>query len=210
MTSLAATRAACFSLAGAIAVKWLPIASVPFVGSTRRALAVLALAALSFVPFVFLRGGGAGLLGGLGEYALRWESTSLVYRFVELPFRALSLGDPRVLARAVVALAWVSCAGLLWRRGAGPLRAAFVLTALFLVLTPTLHPWYVTWIVPFLALSPRPAWCWLAASAPLFYALLGRWQREQVWEEPAWTWPVVAVPFFALLLFGAHVRRAHA
>ena len=87
--------------------------------------------------------------------------------------------------------------------GVGLLLAllATAVFAAFLVLTPTLHPWYLTWIVPFLALRQSRAWIWLAAVAPLLYWPLEGWRTEAVWHEPLWLWPLVAVPFWALLLF---------
>jgi hypothetical protein len=205
VTSLTFARHAAPALAGAIAVKWLPLAGFPFQVRPRQGVLVLVLTALTFAPLAALEGGASGLFRGLGQYALRWESTSLVYRFLEPPLAVLAFVDPRVVGRGLIGLAWLGSAAWLWRRGASPVRAAFALTGLFLVLTPTLHPWYVTWIVPFLVVFPRPAWCWLVASAPLFYALLERWQCEQVWEEPAWVWPTVALPFFVLLL--SHSRK---
>ena len=67
-------------------------------------------------------------------------------------------------------------------------------------LSPTLHPWYLTWALPFLACFPSRAWTWLLALAPLCYSVVARWQLEGLWQEPAWLWPLWALPFLALLL----------
>jgi hypothetical protein len=203
-------------LAGAILVKYLPLCALPFAARGRRGaggwlarmLLVLSLCALGFAPLAWLAGGAHGLAAGLSEYGLRWESTSLVYRFVERPLELLlerDLGptDPRRLGRALVLLCWIGWGVLAWRRRAPTVAATGTMIGAFLVLTPTLHPWYLTWALPFAALqrsSPaRAAWLWLAASAPLLYAPLVRWQAEGAWEEPAWLWPAVALPFLALL-----------
>ena len=63
----------------------------------------------------------------------------------------------------------------------------------FLLLTPTLHPWYLAWIVPFLALRPMLGWSLLVALAPLLYWPLARWRAEGVWSEPGWLWPVLVL-----------------
>src|SRR5207244_12989540 len=84
-------------------------------------------------------------------------------------------------------------------RGTDLVQGTGLAIAGFLVLSPTLHPWYLAWIAPFVALRPSLAWCVLIAAAPLLYAPLAGWQHEGKWIEPAWEWPVVALPFFALL-----------
>ena len=206
-------------LAGAVLVKLLPVLSVPFAlrgprrAALRDGLLLTALLALAFTPLLALRGGAQGLTGGLSEYGLRWESTSLVYRFVEPPLAAVlerdgSLLDPRRLGRALVVAAWLAIGLWLWRQRADLLRASWTLLAAFLVLTPTLHPWYVAWSLPFLAFGPGRAWFWLAASSPLCYWMLERWWAQGVWHEPGWLWPVVAVPFFTLLVLDARRRQA--
>jgi hypothetical protein len=212
-------RAGLVLLAGAILVKYLPVLSLPFAlrgprrAALRDGLLVVVLLALAFTPLLGLRGGTDGLLGGLSQYGLRWESTSLVYRFVEPPLAEVlerdgSLTDPRRLGRALVAAAWLATGLWLWLRRVDLLRASWTLLAAFLVLTPTLHPWYVAWALPFLAFRPGRAWFWLAAVSPLCYWMLERWWSQGVWQEPAWLWPVLAVPFFALLILDARRSRA--
>ena len=95
---------------------------------------------------------------------------------------------------------------VLWTKRCDALRAAFALIGLFLLLSPTLHPWYVTWIVPFLAFERSRAAHWLVVVAPLSYVLLPRWVNEGVWSEPAWLWPVVALPLLGLLAFDVRDR----
>lgn len=156
------------------------------------------------LPFVLCTGRGPGA-GGLGEYGFRWESFSLLYRWIE-PYFARSheydetTRDPRRLARALVLGAWLGIGFWAWARRLPPERAAALLFGGFLVLTPALHPWYLTWIVPFVALYPARAWTALVAAAPLLYWPVARWRAERVWAEPAWLFPVVAGGFWTLLL----------
>jgi hypothetical protein len=91
----------------------------------------------------------------------------------------------------------------LWRARVGLLRASWLLLAAYLVLSPALHPWYLAWALPFLAIHPSRAWSWLVSAAPLCYWMLGRWRAEGVWQEPAWLWPALALPFGVLLLLDA-------
>lgn len=196
-------------LAGGVLVKWLPLVFLPFVARKRlrRAVATLAFVALGFLPLTLLEGGFDGLFRGTGAYGLRWQSFNFVFRWIEplVPELARDGGptDPRLLARALVGLAFLVLAVLEWRRGGDARRAAWRVIGAFLLLTPTLHPWYLCWIVPLLVLEHRRAWAFVVAVAPLLYWPLGEWSARGVWVEPAWLWPVVALPFFALLAWDA-------
>lgn len=190
-------------------VKLLPVALVPFaVRRTRRPLlaagVLVAATTLVLAPFV-LATGHLPRASGLREYAFRWESFSLLYRWLEPLFARLGpydegWSDPRRLARALVLLAWLGLGVHAWRRRFEPARAALWLFGGFLALTPTLHPWYLAWIVPWLALRPSLAWCALVAAAPLLYWPVARWRLERVWEEPVWLAPVLAGTFWALFV----------
>ena len=205
-------------LAAGAAIKLLPVALVPFaLRGTRRPIrwaffCALCLA-LTVLPFVLLTG-GAPSLGGLREYALGWESFSLLHRGIEPLFARHfahdeSWSDPRRLARAVELSAWLALGAFAWWRRFELTRVAALLVGGFLVLTPTLHPWYLAWIVPFLALRPAPAWSTLVAAAPLLYWPVDGWRARRVWEEPAWLFPVLGGLFWMLLVLDA-LRSPHA
>lgn len=194
--------------AGAIASKYLPIFALPWLGTGKslwlRALLVALFLAVCFAPFLFLVGGEHGFMGGLNHYNERWEAGSLVFRFVRDGVAALftTRADPERSARILVKILWCVWAVVVYTRVRDRVRGVGLLLAGFLVLTPTLHPWYLTWLLPFVALAPSRAWLWLFAAAPLFYAPLAGWQLHGQWIEPVWLWPVIALPFFALLIFG--------
>jgi hypothetical protein len=48
-------------------------------------------------------------------------------------------------------------------------RACVILGAHLLFIYPAFHPWYLLALVPFLALSPSPAWIYLSLAIPLSY-----------------------------------------
>ena len=196
--------------------KLLPLGLLPFAlrgpGARRRCVIAAAVFTLVVLPIAGLAPVGFASVDGLATYAFRWESTSLVHRFVEAPLGMLFAydegpTDPRRLARALAGIAWVATAGWLWYRRVEMTAAARILIGLFLILSPTLHPWYVTWIVPFLALRHDRAWAWLASAVPLVYVPLVRYRLDGQWIEPAWVWPVLALPFFTALLLDARLAR---
>jgi hypothetical protein len=53
-----------------------------------------------------------------------------------------------------------------------PRTATFASLAVLLLLSPTLHPWYLLWILPFAAERREPAFLYLSFAAPLSYLLL--------------------------------------
>jgi hypothetical protein len=72
-----------------------------------------------------------------------------------------------------------------WRLA--PLAGTEWILGALLLLTPALHPWYVVWLVPLVALRRRAAWVALAMLVPLGYVPLGAWLSGEPWRDPWWT-----------------------
>ena len=174
-----------------------------------------------FVPYA---GAGSALGQGLWEYAGRWRHNDSLFGILlglleaADPTIALKsaifwiqqrLGDslwiqalyrtvyPVYLARWCAAALWGILAIEVFRRCLPPLRGSFYLLAGALLLSPTVHPWYVLWIVPFLALRPDPAWALFTGLVPLSYLL------DSVPVRQGAIRAIEYVPLFALLLLQA-------
>ena len=209
-------------LAAATLVKLLPVCAAPFMARSRSAVRIVFFAALvvaGFLPIVLgLEGGMQGLGRGLGEYGLRWEHSGLLYGHVEALLRFAGLEnnltwfDARRVGRALVGAAWIALGVWLWRRRVPALESTAVLVGAFLVLSPTLHPWYIAWIVPFLALFPRASFLWLAAASSVLYFAPVLYELEGRYEVPFAARLVLVVPFWLFLLveLRADVRDARA
>lgn len=170
-----------------------------------RVALVAVLVGLAFVPFAFLVGAERGFAQAFVSYGTRWEAGSLVFRFVRGACESWPIATwwwihPYELPRFLTALAGLVAVAWIVRREDERARGVGRCVAVFLLLTPTLHPWYLTWLVPFLALRPSAAWIWLVATAGVLYAPLAAWQLERAWIEPAWMWPAFALPFFVLAI----------
>jgi len=165
-----------------------------FLGAAGCACSLLA---IPFLPEL-LRG-----IGTLGHYLGSWEFGGLAYKglvWLGLSGRAARI----VLAGALGAFALAVAARLALREDVRPLslvRALFATALVWLLLTPTLHPWYVLPLVPFAAISAQPAGIVFSASVLISYAVLVPYTACGVWTDSASTaFFVTAAAVFALVL----------
>jgi len=56
------------------------------------------------------------------------------------------------------------------RRPQDLLASIWVIAGALTLFTLTLHPWYLLWLLPFLAVQPKPAWVYLSGAVVLSYA----------------------------------------
>ena len=162
--------------------------------------------------------------GSLGEYGRRWRANDGAFALLlsgaetlveHTRFRARTTLSNGRLARMVsgrdrdeiypdevAGLAARAVAGCLllavlvwcWRRARTPASTARAVIGAFLLLTPTLHPWYGLWLAPLVALESVPSWAWVALLAllPLGHWPLGAYRLSlakgtPVWIDPIWT-----------------------
>ncbi len=133
------------------------------------------------------------LLRGFETYRAVWAYNGSVY-----PLLCLVLDEPdarRVLQGVGVAVV----AGILWR-SRDPGRIAVWTFGAFVILSPTVHPWYVLWPLLAALWNGQRAWTVLAVLVPLTYVVLGSYDAAtSTWVEPAWPRWVVYPIFYAAL-----------
>jgi alpha-1,6-mannosyltransferase len=171
VASLSRERGTLASVAFALAVgvKFLPVMLVPLLWRRIRirdaAISAAVLAAL-YIPFL----GRAGLpFGSLGHYLAKWRVNAPVYS-------ALEWIVPN--APLVVVPVGVGFAVALWSRSHFDLDSPEAWTfpaAATLLFAPTIYPWYLLWLTPFL-FAPRtlPLAVWTVSSLAFY------------WPLPAW------------------------
>jgi hypothetical protein len=189
-------------LGGAALVKLVPFALVPSFIARRPAragtalLAGVAIAGVGVLPYA---DAGMRMFDGLAAYARHWHFHDLFYSLGvsagldPLDVRRLLTGAFAILACALpfVVRDRVACAGV-------------VLFA-FLMLSPTVHPWYALWLVPFLVFVPRalrPAAFALVALLPFAYVAAWLGAGTSSWEEPSWSRAFLWIPVSVLLAIG--------
>ena len=218
------------ALAGSIAAKLFPLLALPaWLKATPRRYWILPplLWIALWAPYV---GAGPRIWEGLSAYGHHWEQNAFLFRGLRLgvewvnPKPALDrwwsvacaeagrpelaswiwpYTEPRQLAKGVVAL---GLAGTLigWlRRRAEPPWVAFRMLGAALLWAPTVHPWYLQWVLPFAAWYGSRAWFVFSASAFLSYAPEG-WTGAPP-EVLLW---IEYVPFLAVWVWEELRRRS--
>jgi len=94
-----------------------------------------------------------------------------------------------------------------WMRRRDPAEVALWVGGAFVLLSPTVHPWYVLWAwVPALICGVR-SWTVLACLAPISYTVLASYDSgSSTWSEPWWPPLVEYLPFLAALLWECVTR----
>lgn len=179
--------------AGAALTKFAPVAALPPLLrrlGPRFGAAFVATVAVTHLPYL---DAGSGLWDGLFTYVRDW-------RFMVGPFAILEAvfpgrWPPRIAAGVIVGsvVAWAT-----WRRFS-PERSLFWIMGAGLLLSPTIHPWYVLWILPFAALRASGPWLLLCGLVFLGYWGLAGFQESGVWPQPTWLRILVWTPPVAWL-----------
>lgn len=181
-------------LALSMLAKWFTAMLVPiFYKKIRRVWPFWLLPFLLLAGYLPYLGAGPDLFSGLLVYGDKWRfNDSLFSVFFYLTD---SLNASKIIAALLFAALVAYCASI-----TDPFRSAFVLLGGFLVLTPTVQPWYLVWIIPFLCLYPNPAWILLSGLAALSYHVVIGFVLTGNWQEETWVRYVQYVPFYGLLI----------
>lgn len=179
--------------AAAALTKFAPAAALPPLLrrlGLRFGVAFVAASVVAYLPYL---DAGTGLWEGLFTYVRDW-------RFMVGPFSILESAlpgrwPPRLAAAAIVSgtVAWTT-----WRRFSAE-RSLFWILGAGLLLSPTVHPWYVLWILPFAALRGSGPWILLSGLVFLGYWGLGAFQDTGAWPQPVWLRLLVWIPPLAWL-----------
>ena len=202
-------------VAAAAAVKLLPIIALLGMRSRRAVVAATIVAIALTLPYAAAGPRMAGSLGEYGRrwrvndgaFALLYAGAERVVAHTRFAGRYDLADSPRIarfvtgrdrdtlfpdevasfVARACAGLIFLAIVGwALWRR-APPARMAEIGIGAFILLTPALHPWYVVWLLPIVAVGGSWGWLVLATLAPLGYRPLDVWLGGGPWRDPIWT-----------------------
>jgi hypothetical protein len=100
---------------------------------------------------------------GLWEFGTRWRANDSLFHLLYLLTGSLTT------AKAIAAAAFAGLMGYLLIRRVNPLRGCYLAIGAILLLSTTVHPWYLVWMVPYLCIYPNPAWLLLTGTVVLSY-----------------------------------------
>ena len=182
-------------LALSMLAKWFTVMLVPAfyrkAGSLKPFWIIPVLVFVSYLPYL---DAGTGLFGGLLVYGDKWRFNDSVFSII------FFLTDSLNVSKVIVATLFAGLVAYCAIRITDPFRAAFILLGAYLVLTPTVQPWYLVWIIPFLCLYPNPAWILLSGLIVLSYHVVIGFVLTGDWHEETWVRYVQYVPFYGLLI----------
>ena len=166
---------------------------------------------------------GTGVFGATRIYAAQWNYNSSVFHWTEAALasiRGTSLPGPEAsswparMARVLVAAALAAVELGVWRRASSALDDRFWLRwtiiplGAYILLTTTVHPWYIAVVLPLLPfvlsgsegerISTRLVWPWLylAGAVALSYMT---YRDPANLRDYAWVRVIEYVPFYLLL-----------
>jgi hypothetical protein len=181
------------SLAGF--AKLTAFALVPFFARWVRPLAWLAVPLTGLLLVFPYREVGKESFGGLLAYGLRWRANDSLFHLLYEATGSLAVSKLIAAGLFTGLVAW-----LLYRR-ARPLRACYISIGAILLLSPTVHPWYLMWLVPYLCFYPSPAWLVLTATIVLSYHAPFLTPPGEPWVELPLFKVLEYVPFFLLAMW---------
>jgi hypothetical protein len=188
------------AFAMSVLTKYVPLGGVLPLARIGKLRFLAAAVTLGAALWTLAARGGASPAVGLGNYATRWEFNSVLYPAVSaavetgrLPQkakaayirwkekrehrpwmqRAFPYFYTAFFTRVMLAIVLAFTLVLIAARVRDDLElAVFASLAALLLFSPTLHPWYPLWVLPFAAKRREPAFLYLATAAPLAYGLL--------------------------------------
>ncbi len=177
----------------AILSKYFALAALPFLvnGENRtKSLAVL-IPLVLYIPFM---DAGVGIFQSLSEFGTNFhynDSLTVLIRYF--------FGDHDVfisLGMLGICLVWV------YLFVHDQLRSVYLALGCLLVFLPTLHPWYLVLIAPFLVFFPSRAWLYLQMAVAFTFPVSAIEFNTGVFQEISWLKLFEYVPFYGFLLYG--------
>ena len=186
---------AAVAFVAAVEVKFVPIVLAPlFWRRIRVRDAAIAIGFGLLIALPFMSGALSPPIGALPTYLAKWRFNGPAYGLAEslLPTRAL-VALPVFAGLAVAAWYRRRSGELAPSAWAWPIGAA-------LLLSPTVYPWYLLWLCPFLVVRATvPLLLWTQTSL-LTYYVWRVWASSGVWSLPWW---VTAIEFGTFIAAGA-------
>ena len=141
------------------------------------------------------------LYDSLSAYSKHWRNNASLYVLIG----KFTGSDPQTgrVYLLIVAAVILYCSA----RRLSPERASFLVLGTVLLFAPNVFSWYLTWILPLLAIYPNPAWLLWTVTVFLSYHVLIPYQTLGLWQEETFFKLLEYAPVYGLLAGGFLVER---
>jgi len=177
----------------ATGVKWVTLPLIPFFAGKRLWMGAVLSVATLLLPAVFFWSSLSALIDGLLQFGSTRSFNGPMYDVLffgwDLP-RAVCTRVVVVLLSVVIVWRWLM-------RDSAPLDShiRWILGTL-IVLSPTVHFWYIAWILPFVCLRPSLPWITFSVSACAYFYVWTNAATDVGWTLTAWQKKMFWLPFF--------------
>ena len=185
-------------VSAATGIKWITLPLIPFFFGKRVVLSLSIAAIVLIFPTVFFFDSIQSLLHGLFAFGGTRDFNSLFFGWL-----LYSVNLSRSTCSGIVLAVFASV--ILWRwmwRMRAPLDShlRWILGTLIMV-SPTVHFWYLAWIMPFVCLRPSLPWLTLSVTAGSYFFVWINTSNETVWRLNPWQEYLFWVPFLLACVY---------
>jgi hypothetical protein len=154
---------------------------------------------LFYIPFLVP---DARLFTGLSIYTRTWEANASVFYVLKALFGGAQT------AKFTIGSIFIGIYIYTYRSISDFETACFIVLGSFLILAPTLHPWYILWMIPFLMVRFNRAWLYLSMASTAYYHVLIDYFGKNIWQAQLWIKCLIYIPFFVFLIISAMKKRS--
>jgi hypothetical protein len=186
-------------LAVATGIKWITLPLLPFLLMDKDRWKILfCMISVLLVPAIYFWETLHFLIEGLLAYGGSVSFNGPVY---DILFFGLDL-DRRICSGVVLVLFFCLVFWRWWFRRSEPMdtHVLWVVGGL-VVLSPTVHFWYIVWVLPFVCLRPSPGWISFSVSAGIYFMVWVRVGGDAGWSLSGPQRVLFWAPFFICLVY---------
>ncbi len=148
------------------------------------------------LPSLYFLDSLSGMFQGLWAFG----GTNAFNGPVHGPINYILDGNITWASRVVFALFGLIALWVIWAVKT-PAKAAYLLIALLVLLSPVVHYWYILWVIPFVVLYPGLSWLVLSFTSSAYFASTFSVENGEDWLLPVWTMWVMWLPFLLVLMY---------
>ena len=182
----------------ATGIKWIALPLIPFFGGRRFVPGVLMCITILGGPAVFFFDSISSLLHGLFAFGGTRNFNGMLYDWLLSGFDL-----PRVACNSIImtVFAMVIFWRWVWRaRASLDAHLRWILGTL-LVVSPTVHFWYLAWIMPFICLRPSLPWLTFSLTAGSYFFVWANAAGETGWSLQPWQERLFWGPFLLACVY---------